>query len=104
MTRDLDQGQLIAQRAFSVSPEADAEDHERVGQPPEASVLLEAVRLHLNDAVYTHHGRTELRDGVDGTDYPFDLPDECDEVVPDRPVDGLGKVARKRADSQDASN
>jgi len=97
VTTDLDQGPIIAQRGFSVPPDADVEDLERIGQPLEAEVLLEAVKLHLDDAVYTHHGRTELRDDVAPEDYQFGLPATFGDSLPDRPIDGLGKVARERA-------
>jgi formyltetrahydrofolate deformylase len=91
VTTDLDQGPVIAQRAFDVPPGSSVEDLERRGQPLEAEVLLEAVRLHLADAVYVHHGRTETREDLDG-DYQFGLPDVIEDVNPDRPLDGLGSV------------
>lgn len=97
VTTDLDQGPIIAQRAFSVPPGADEEDLERIGQPLEAEVLLEAVKLHLDDAVYTHYGRTELREDVDPEAYQLGLPASYDRSLPDRPIDGLGKAARERA-------
>jgi formyltetrahydrofolate deformylase len=54
--------------------------------------LLEAVRLHLDDAVSVYRGRTELRSEVDADDYRLGLPPGVDERFPDRPVDGLGEV------------
>nr|WP_255197291.1 formyltetrahydrofolate deformylase [Halorarius litoreus] len=92
VTTDLDQGPIISQRAFDAPADATPEELERKGQPLEASALLEAVRLHLDDAIYVHHGRTELRDGVDREAYQLGLPPEMDSINPDRPVDGLGKV------------
>jgi formyltetrahydrofolate deformylase len=92
VTTDLDQGPIIAQRAFDVPDGATVEEMERRGQPLEAAALLEAVRLHLDDAIYVHHGRTELCDGVDPDDYRLGLPAEMADLTPDRPVDGLGRV------------
>ena len=90
VTTDLDQGPVIAQRAFDVPADAEVGEIERRGQPLEASALLEAVRLHLDDAVYVHRGRVELRDGVERGDYQLGLPPEMSSLNPDRPVDGLG--------------
>jgi hydrogenase maturation protein HypF len=59
------------------------------GQPLEAEALIEAVRLHLDDAVTVHRGRTSLRDGVDGDGYRLGLGDVD---TPDRPVDGLDEA------------
>ena len=92
VTTDLDQGPIITQRAFDVPPGADAEELERVGQPLEADALLEAVQLHLEDAVSVYRGRTELRDDVDPDDYQLGLPEAAADLHPDRPVDGLGAV------------
>ena len=92
VTTDLDQGPIIAQRAFSAPPGADVDRLRRRGQPLEAEALLEAVRLHLDDAVSVYRGRTELRDGIDADDYRLGLPADLDERLPDRPVDGLGEA------------
>ena len=92
VTTDLDQGPIITQRAFDVPPGATVEEIERRGQPLEADALLEAVRLHLNDAVSVYHGRTELRDDTESDRYQFGLPDSIDGMLPDRPVDGLGEA------------
>ncbi|PSP77660.1 hypothetical protein BRC88_13505 [Halobacteriales archaeon QS_4_69_225] len=64
---------------------------QRRGQPLEAEALLEAVRLHLDDAVSAYRGRTDLRDGIDADDYRLGLPPDLDERLPDRPIDGLGR-------------
>ena len=93
VTTDLDQGPIITQRAFDLPPGASVEEIERRGQPLEAGALLEAVRLHLDDAVSVYHGRTELRDDADPERYQFGLPDSLEGSLPDRPVDGLGEVA-----------
>ncbi|MFQ3318058.1 MAG: formyltetrahydrofolate deformylase [Natronomonas sp.] len=92
VTTDLDQGPIITQRAFNVPAGADVEELERLGQPLEADALLEAVQLHLDNAVSVYHGRTELRDEVDVDEYQFGLPEPVDNLLPDRPVDGLGDV------------
>ncbi len=99
VTTDLDQGPIVAQRAFNVPDGASVETLKDRGQPLEADVLLEAVRLHLNDDVSVHRGRTELRDdaaevataGADGeTDpdaYQLGMPGELDRATPDEPTD-----------------
>ncbi|MFB6118359.1 formyltetrahydrofolate deformylase [Halosegnis sp.] len=89
VTTDLDQGPIITQRAFNVPSDADVEEIQRRGQPLEAEALLEAVRLHLDDAVYVHRGRVELREAVDRERYQLGLPSELEELRADRPVDGL---------------
>lgn len=92
VTTDLDQGPIITQRAFNAPAGASTEELERRGQPLEAEALLEAVQLHLDNATHVYHGRTELRDDVDTDDYQLGLPESFDEMVPDRPVDGLGEA------------
>ena len=96
VTTDLDQGPIITQRAFNAPAGASDEELERRGQPLEAQALLEAVRLHLDNAITVYHGRTELRDDADAGRYQFGLPDSVDETLPDRPVDGLGEVISER--------
>ncbi|WP_264475410.1 formyltetrahydrofolate deformylase [Halorubellus salinus] len=91
VTTDLDQGPIITQRAFDVPDDGGIEDLRERGQPLEAEALLEAVRLHLNDEVSVHRGRTRLRENREGS-YQLGLPDEADRANPDRPVDGLGDV------------
>ncbi len=90
VTTDLDQGPVITQRAFDVPDDADLEEMKRRGQPLEADALLEAVRLHLNGDVSVHRGRTTVREN--GDDYQLGLPDEVDDYIPDRPIDGIGSV------------
>jgi formyltetrahydrofolate deformylase len=98
VTTDLDQGPIITQRVFDAPAGATPEELERKGQPLEAEALLEAVRLHLDDAIYTHRGRTELRDDLD-REYQLGMDPEADALNPDRPVDGLGEVlGRSEAD------
>ncbi|WP_246998822.1 formyltetrahydrofolate deformylase [Halosolutus gelatinilyticus] len=88
VTTDLDQGPIITQRAFDVPDDAGLDEMKARGQPLEADALLEAVRLHLNGDVSVHRGRTTVREN--GTQYQLGLPDEIDELTPDRPVDGIG--------------
>jgi len=95
VTTDLDQGPIITQRAFNVPASADVEEIERRGQPLEAEALLEAVQLHLDSAISVYHGRTELRDDVDAEGYQFGLPNAVDDLLADRPVDGLGSVVSR---------
>jgi formyltetrahydrofolate deformylase len=97
VTTDLDQGPIITQRAFNVPPDAAVEDLQRLGQPLEAQALIEAIRLHLDDAVAVHRGRTSLRD-PDETDAQLGGPHELNDLIPDRPVDGLGEFVAESAD------
>jgi formyltetrahydrofolate deformylase len=97
VTTDLDQGPIITQRAFDVPDDADIDDLRERGQPLEADALLEAVRLHLADAVSVHRGRTRLRDDHEAA-AQLGLPDETTRVNPDRPVDGLGDIVDDAAD------
>jgi formyltetrahydrofolate deformylase len=91
VTTDLDQGPIITQRAFNVPDDATEEDLQQTGQPLEAEAFLEAIKLHLNDEVSVHRGRTKLRDPED-TDAQLGAPEILDEENPDRPIDGLGEV------------
>ncbi|NHN59960.1 MULTISPECIES: formyltetrahydrofolate deformylase [Halorussus] len=93
VTTDLDQGPIIAQRAFNVPDGAPVETLKERGQPLEAEVLLEAVRLHLADDVAIHRGRTELRDDAaeereDSDGYRLGMGPELDRATPDEPTDG----------------
>ena len=85
VTTDLDQGPIITQRTFNVPDEASVSDIKERGQPLEADALLEAVRLHLNDDVAVHRGRTEIRG--EESDYQLGMPDELDAATPDAPTD-----------------
>jgi len=100
VTTDLDQGPVITQRAFNVPPDADAEELREIGQPLEADALLEAIRLHLDDAVAVHRGRTTLRDPEDA-DAQLGAPAELDDLNPDRPIDGLGEFVAESTESDD---
>jgi len=109
VTTDLDQGPIITQRAFSV-PETvydgdPAEDMgaavaslERRGQPLEAEVLLEAIRMHLNDDVVVRRGRSHLRNGAEG--YQLGLPGSVASELPDEPVDSYSRHSARQASEQ----
>jgi len=96
VTTDLDQGPIITQRAFDVPDRASVEEMEAIGQPLEAEALIEAVQLHLDDAVQVYHDRTRLRedaDGATGTDgYQLGLSPAAREALPDGPTDRHGEV------------
>ena len=101
VTTDLDQGPIIAQRAFNVPDDATEEELQAIGQPLEAEALLEAIDLHLNDEVSVHRGRTRLRDPEE-VDAQLGAPEELDHANPDRPVDGLGEyVADQDGESEE---
>jgi formyltetrahydrofolate deformylase len=85
VTTDLDQGPVITQRAFDVPDDASLADIKARGQPLEAEALLEAIRLHLDDALAVHRGRTTVRG--DG-EYQLGLPEDAIEANPERPIDG----------------
>ena len=96
VTTDLDQGPIITQRAFNVPDDASEEDLQRIGQPLEAESLIEAIKLHLNDAVSVHRGRTKLRDDLESEDVQLGSPEVLDDANPDRPIDGLGEIVANR--------
>ncbi len=100
VTTDLDQGPIITQRAFNVpqDPEVEPEDLRRIGQPLEAEALLEAIDLHLNDNVAVHRGRTQLRDPE--SDAQLGAPPELNDLVPDRPIDGLGEFVAEQDEAE----
>jgi formyltetrahydrofolate deformylase len=102
VTTDLDQGPIIAQRAFNVPPDADVEELQQTGQPLEAAALLEAVDLHLDDAIAVHRGRTELRDPE--ADAQLGAPARLDGMLPESPVDGGATVPAGTADRQEAGS
>ena len=99
VTTDLDQGPIITQRAFNVPDDATEQQLQRIGQPLEAEALLEAIRLHLDQEVSVHRGRTKLRN-PDETDAQLGAPAEIDDLNPDRPVDGLGEFLAEQDDAQ----
>jgi formyltetrahydrofolate deformylase len=87
VTTDLDQGPIITQRAFDVPGDALIDEIKARGQPLEAEALLEAVELHLDDAVAVHRGRTSLRDGADPDDYQLGLSATAQDANPTEPID-----------------
>ena len=101
VTTDLDQGPIITQRAFNVPPDSEVDDLRRLGQPLEAEALLEAIRLHLNDDVAVHRGRTQLRD-PDESDAQLGAPTELNDMIPDRPIDGLGEFVAEQDEEAEA--
>lgn len=88
VTTDLDQGPIITQRAFNVPPDATEADLERIGQPLEAEALLEAIQLHLDDELDVQFGRTELENPSEA-DAQLGAPEELNQIIPDRPIDGI---------------
>ena len=87
VTTDLDQGPVIAQRAFDVPAGATVGDIKRRGQPLEADVLLNAVRLHLADAIAIHRGTVHVREDID-VDAQLGLSTAAIDANPEEPVDG----------------
>ena len=87
VTTDLDQGPVIAQRAFDVPAGAEVSEIKRRGQPLEADVLLDAVRLHLADAIAIHRGTVHVREDID-VDAQIGLSKAAIDANPDEPVDG----------------
>ncbi|MFC4357613.1 formyltetrahydrofolate deformylase [Halobium salinum] len=100
VTTDLDQGPIITQRAFNVPDDASLDDIRERGQPLEAEALLEAVRLHLDDAATVHRGRTSLRDDADEEAYQLGMDPEVDRINPDRPIDGKVDVLRGKEEKE----
>jgi len=99
VTTDLDQGPIITQRAFDVPDGASVADLERRGQPLEAEALVEAVRMHLNDALAVYHGRTHQREESDG-DYRLGLPSAAQEANPTAPTDRVVGESTDAAESE----
>lgn len=87
VTTDLDQGPIITQRAFDIPDDALIDEIKARGQPLEAEALLEAIELHLDNAVSVHRGRTSLRDGADPDDYQLGLNPAAQDANPTEPVD-----------------
>jgi formyltetrahydrofolate deformylase len=84
VTTDLDQGPIVAQRVVDVPDDATADDLKERGQPLEAEVLLEAVRMHCSDDVRVHRGRTTVRNA---DDYQLGLSADARAANPEEPVD-----------------
>lgn len=88
VTTDLDQGPIITQRAFNIPPDATEADLKELGQPLEAEALLEAIQLHLDDELSVQFGRTEL-ENPNEANAQLGAPEELNQMIPDRPIDGL---------------
>jgi formyltetrahydrofolate deformylase len=101
VTTDLDQGPIITQRAFNVPQDSDTEpeDLRKIGQPLEAEALLEAIDLHLRDEVAVHRGRTKLRYPEESS-AQLGAPKELNDLVPDRPIDGLGEFVAEHEETE----
>ncbi len=108
VTTDLDQGPIIAQRAFNVPEEVyhgdPIEDTDTAvaalrqrGQPLEAEVLLAAIRMHLRDDVVVRRGRSRLRNGGE---HQLGLPDSLAAERPSEPVDSYSRHARRQSSEQ----
>jgi formyltetrahydrofolate deformylase (EC 3.5.1.10) len=105
VTTDLDQGPIITQRAFDVPDDTDVETIRNRGQPLEADALLEAVQLHLDNAVSVHRGRTGLRSGTDSSGYQLGMPADVETTQPDNPVDNRENLIDMPSEStQDIAN
>lgn len=83
VTPDLDQGPIITQRAFNVPDDTSTDDLRERGQPLEAEALIEALRLHLNDAIEIGRGRTHVDEETETT---LGLPDEIKRLNPSLPI------------------
>lgn len=97
VTTDLDQGPIISQRAFNVPSNATEEQLKQLGQPLEAEALIEAIKLHLNDELAVHHGRTELRNPEENN-AQLGVPENVNRLNPDAPVDGYEQYVDSRVD------
>ncbi|WP_101296837.1 formyltetrahydrofolate deformylase [Halegenticoccus soli] len=97
VTTDLDQGPIIAQRAFNVPDDASVDEIKARGQPLEAEALLEAVQLHLDDAIAVQRGRTTL-DNSGEVDAQLGAPGELDQLNPSRPIDSRGEFVADERD------
>jgi len=62
VTEDLDQGPIICQEAFQVSPNDNVDTIRERGQSLEAITLLEAVKLYLEGRLEVNWGRVYLKD------------------------------------------
>jgi len=65
VTEDLDQGPIIHQESFKVSEYDTLESIKKRGQELEASTLLEAVRLYLENKLEVYWGKVYLRENYE---------------------------------------
>ena len=63
VTEDLDQGPIIYQESFKVASTDNLETIKKKGQELEASTLLEAVRLYLENKLEVYWGKVYIQDG-----------------------------------------
>src|SRR5919108_533259 len=61
VTDELDQGPIICQKAFDVLPSDTLESIKEKGQELEASTLVEAIKLYLDDKLEVYWGRVHIR-------------------------------------------
>jgi len=98
VTTDLDQGPIITQRAFNVPDDTTEAELQERGQPLEAEALIEAIKLHLNDEITVHRGRTRLRE-PNQTNAQLGAPKAMDRQNPSSPTDGLDDVFASAEDT-----
>ena len=61
VTEDLDQGPIIFQNAFTISPSDTVESIKRKGQRMEAKTLLKAVKMHLEGMLEVYWGKVHFK-------------------------------------------
>ena len=61
VTDELDQGPIICQKAFDVLPSDTLESIKEKGQELEASTLVKAIKLYLEDKLAVYWGRVHIR-------------------------------------------
>jgi formyltetrahydrofolate deformylase len=61
VTDELDQGPIICQKAFDVLPSDTLESIKEKGQELEASTLVKAIKLYLEDKLEVYWGRVHIR-------------------------------------------
>jgi formyltetrahydrofolate deformylase len=60
VTEDLDQGPIICQESFKVSQHDTLESIKKKGQMLEASTLVEAIKLYLEEKLEVYWGRVHI--------------------------------------------
>ncbi|SHO44297.1 Formyl transferase domain-containing protein [Nitrosotalea sinensis] len=61
VTEDLDQGPIIFQDAFAINENETIESLKKKGQKLEASTLLEAVKMHLDERLEVYWGKVHVK-------------------------------------------
>jgi formyltetrahydrofolate deformylase len=64
VTEDLDQGPIIHQESFKVSTDDSLDTIQKKGQELEAAVLLEAVKLYLEDKLEVYWGKVYIKEEI----------------------------------------